>query len=88
MNINNILDLTSGLSLTFISLSGLKCINKSQDQKQDQKQEDQDGSKSSSETKTKLEPSTRCSKWNLNFGLSALCITGGLLVFKSVNKFR
>mgnify|MGYP000973345784 CR=1 FL=1 len=72
MNINNLIDLSSGLALTCISLSGIKCINGRLEP----------CSKDNTESCNKN--NTSCSKWNLNIGLSGMAITGGLMMYRGL----
>jgi hypothetical protein len=58
-----------GLGLTFLSISGLKCVN-GQEQF------------NSSESK-KCPKSNKCSKVNMNLCLSSFGIAGGLMVYKN-----
>ena len=58
-----------GLGLTFLSISGLKCVN-CQEQC------------NSSESK-KCPKSNKCSKVNMNLGLGSFAVAGGLMVYKN-----
>ena len=74
MNINNLIDLSSGLTLTCVSLSGIKCINGRL-------------GPCSKDNDSCNKKNTSCSKWNLNIGLSGMAITGGLMMYRGLKTF-
>ena len=59
-----------GLGLTFLSISGLMCINTKCAE---------DTPKCATEDTNK-----KCSRVNMNLGLGSFCVAGGLMVYKNV----
>jgi hypothetical protein len=74
-----------GLGLTFLSISGLMCINT--------KCAAEDTTKCIAEDTTKCRWDTtkctnkKCSRVNMNLGLGSFCVAGGLMVYKNILNF-
>ena len=59
-----------GLGLTFLSISGIMCVN---------------SGKIATEVEDKSTCNNKqCSKVNMNLGLGSFCVAGGLMVYKNV----
>ena len=72
MNINNYIDLSTGLTLTFISLSGIKYIN------------GRLGPRLKNTNESVYNKNVSCSKWNLNIGLSSMVLSGCLIMYRGI----
>jgi len=70
ISIDRAIGVSIGFGLTFLSISGLKCVNC-------QEQCNRTESK-------KCPKSNKCSKVNMNLGLSSFGIAGGLIVYKNI----
>ncbi len=67
-----------GLGLTFLSISGLMCINTNcttDTTKCTTKCDTEDTTKDTNK---------KCSRVNMNLGLGSFCVAGGLMVYKNV----
>ena len=69
ISIDKAIDISIGLGITFLSISGLMCINNVEETPKCTK----DTTKCTNK---------KCSKVNMNLGLGSLCAAGSLMVYK------
>jgi hypothetical protein len=74
LNIDSLIQTSAGISLSTLSISGLMCINTICTKPQNDE----------SNNCPVNSPGLHCSRINLNIGLSAMGITGTLLVFRGL----
>ena len=72
LNIDNLIGVSQGVSLTFLSLSGLKCINSKKCSRNCSSETESEGS------------INNCSKTNMNLGLATLGLSGVLMIYKNM----
>ena len=82
LNIDNLIQTSAGVTLSSLSVSGLMCINTLCSRTRSNT-----NSQSSSSCPCPVEPNSpglHCSRINLNIGLSAMGVTGALLVYRGL----
>ena len=80
LNIDNLIQTSAGFTLSTLSVSGLMCINTLCSRTRSD-------TNSSSNCPCPVEPNSpglHCSRINLNLGLSAMGVTGALLVYRGL----
>ena len=83
MNINSLIDLSAGITLTCVSLGGLKFING----RLGSCSSKQNSCSKNTET-SNCNTDSRCSRWNMNLGLSGMAVTGGLMLYRGFRTLR
>jgi hypothetical protein len=73
ISVDRAIGVSIGLGVTFLSFSGLMCVNNT-------------GICSSDKNKSCVS-SKKCSKINMNLGLGSMCAAGGLMVYKNTLNF-
>lgn len=74
LNIDNCIQTAAGLSLSFLSVSGIMCVSKCP-RSQACSQENNDNNN---------QLNLGCSRINMQLGLGAMGVTGGLLVYRGL----
>ena len=84
LNIDRVIGLSFGLGLGFITISGLRCINRATQETDECKCPDESGN---GNTLT-CPPNKKCSRVNMNLGLGMIGIASGMLVYKNYRIFH
>ena len=69
ISVDRAIGISVGLGVTFLSFSGIMCVNS--------------GKITTEEDNKSCVTSKKCSKVNMNLGLGSMCAAGGLMVYKN-----
>ena len=81
LNIDNLIQTGAGITLSTLSVSGLMCINSIRSRNTNTNNNETNGCPCPG---TSNSPGLNCSRINLNLGLSAMGVTGAMLVYRGL----
>ena len=81
LNIDNLIQTGAGITLSTLSVSGLMCINSIRPRNTNTNNNETTGCPCPGNSNS---PGLNCSRINLNLGLSAMGVTGAMLVYRGL----